>query len=101
MNLDKTKQCVNISAYVDNRTERVFPSLKCCADSLSPRVCTYVRIRMITDPTHVKDPVVHVRVLWNTETRKDPACTLLTEGHVYFCTVNLNNRVVSSDLHTK
>ena len=30
--------------------------------------------------THVIDPVVHVRVLWITETRKDPACTLLTGG---------------------
>ena len=29
---------------------------------------------------HIKDPVVHGRVWWITETRKDPACTLLTEG---------------------
>ena len=28
---------------------------------------------------HVKDPVVHVRVRWITETQKDPAYTLLTE----------------------
>ena len=41
--------------------------------------------------THVKDPVVHVSVQWITETRKDPACTLLTEGKffMHFCTVNL------------
>ena len=26
------------------------------------------------------DPVVHVKVWWITKTRKDPACTLLTEG---------------------
>ena len=30
--------------------------------------------------THVKDLAVHVRVRQITETRKDPACTLLTEG---------------------
>ena len=28
--------------------------------------------------THAKDPVVHVRVQWITETRKDPACTCRT-----------------------
>ena len=28
--------------------------------------------------THVKDPVVHVKVRWVTETRKDPACTSRT-----------------------
>ena len=37
--------------------------------------CVYARIR-----THGNDPVVHVRFRWNTETNKDPACTLLTEG---------------------
>ena len=42
---------------------------------------------------HVKDPVVHVRVWWITETRKDPACPLLTGGWMYFCTVNGNSRV--------
>ena len=26
-------------------------------------------------PSHVKNPVVHVRVWWITETGKDPACT--------------------------
>ena len=29
---------------------------------------------------HDHDPVVHVKVRWITETQKDPACTLLTEG---------------------
>ena len=29
---------------------------------------------------YAKDPVVHIRVRWIMEARKDPACTLLTEG---------------------
>ena len=33
--------------------------------------------------------------------QKDRARTLLTEGQMHFCTVNLNSGVVSSDLHTK
>ena len=38
--------------------------------------CVYTRIRMITYTlTHFKDPVVHVRVWWVTETQKDPAFT--------------------------
>ena len=45
--------------------------------------------------THIKDPVVHVRVRRITETQKDPACTLLlTGGEMYFCTVNENSRVM-------
>ena len=47
-----------------------FFSQKRCADSLSvcaqPPACT----RMVIC-THVKYPVVHVRVQWITETRKD------------------------------
>ena len=39
------------------------------------RVSEYARIRMISR-MHVKDPAVHVRDRWITETRKDPACTL-------------------------
>ena len=31
---------------------------------------------------HIKDPVVHVRVWWNMKTRKDPACTLISQGWV-------------------
>ena len=50
---------------------------------------------------HVKDPVVHVRVCWIMETRKDSAITLLTEGWMYFCSVNFHSRVVPSDVHTK
>ena len=39
--------------------------------------------------TLAKDPVVHVRGRWITETRKDPACTLLlTDALIYFCTVD-------------
>ena len=28
------------------------------------------------------------------ETGQDPACTLLTGGQMYFCTVNVNSRVI-------
>ena len=49
----------------------------CCQCAQLP--CVYkARIRIIL--THVEDPVVHVRVRWITETRKDPACSLRTEG---------------------
>ena len=61
---------------------RVFSSKKCCAcaDSLSvsvpnPRVYTHAYER---SRTHVKDPVVHVKVRWIMETRKSPACTLMS-----------------------
>ena len=57
-------------------------SQTCYADSLS--VCP-------TPRTHVKDPVVHVRVLWIAETRKNPACTLLTEGSMCLCTEKHKN----------
>ena len=62
-----------------------------------------IRTRVRTPSgTHIKDPVVHVRVRWIMETRTDPACTSLTEGYMYsLCTVDLNGREVSTDLHTK
>ena len=47
---------------------------------------------------HVKELVVHVSVWWITETRKDPACTLLTGAKMYFCTVNGNSRVMTCTL---
>ena len=61
----------------------VFPSQKCCADSLS--VCPtppHVSVRITTYArAHVKDLVVNVRVSMIAETwEKNPACTLLSEG---------------------
>ena len=44
--------------------------LTCCR--CAQPLCVHACARMIT---HDKDPVVHVRVWWNTETIKDPACT--------------------------
>ena len=38
--------------------------------------CVYARIRLTR--TRVKYPIVHVRVQWITEARKDPARTLMT-----------------------
>ena len=58
------------------------PSQTSCADSLSvcPTPCVYIRT-LKGDPVRTfTDPVVHVRVRWITETRKDPARTLLTGG---------------------
>ena len=53
--------------------------LTCCQCAQPPSV--YAHRRMITySDTHIKDPVVHVRVGGLRETRKDLACTLLTEG---------------------
>ena len=69
-------------------------------------MCPFFRVKNValTCPTcvwsrwHVIHPVVHVTVVWITETLKDLACTLLTEGQMYLYTVNLNSRVVSCDL---
>ena len=44
-----------------------------------PNPCVYTRAQEWSC-THIKDPVVYVRVRWITETQKDPACTLLTGG---------------------
>ena len=36
-----------------------------------PNSCVYMH-------AHIKDPMIHVRVWWITETRKDPACAFRT-----------------------
>ena len=73
---DSTTSVTPVSNTVRSRMMffRVFPSQKCCADSLSvfpSPVC----IRTHKND-HIKDPVVHVRVRWITKTRTDPASRL-------------------------
>ena len=46
------------------------------ADSLTVSAHPQVQIACIYICTHVKDPVVHVRVRWIRETLKDPACSV-------------------------
>ena len=66
LNVDQRKQCA------------ISPSQKCCDDSLllsKQPSCEYACIRMINVRTHVKEPVVLVRVRWIAATRNDRACT--------------------------
>ena len=57
-----------------------------------PNPCVYTHSQKWSC-THVKDPVVHVRIRWISETRRDSACALLTGGLMYCCTVNENRKV--------
>ena len=60
------------------KTERVFTSQTCCADSLSVCPTLVCRTRMMIIYARYKDPAVQVRVRWITETRKVAACTCRT-----------------------
>ena len=58
----------------EHKPTKFFPRFKEVVLTLSVGP-TPVRIRTHTkEHAHVKDPVVHVRVPWITETRTDPAC---------------------------
>ena len=73
---------VRTPSAAQEKLVRVNLSKKCCADSLSvcptpggmyTHACEWSHM-------HVKDPVLHVRVRWITETLKVQTCTLLTGG---------------------
>ena len=44
---------------------------------------------------HIKDPVVHVRVRWMTETRKDPAYTCIPEDGMWLAKWRRNLKKVT------
>ena len=53
---------------------------RCSSSRLScPNLCVYTHAQEWSH-THIKNPVVYVRVRWITKTWTDPACTLLTGG---------------------